>query len=139
MKFCIMHFVSSLLRFFILKNFTSNNFLWSTIGAIQMLFSPSCSEFNSLQKKIYSIGPILFQKIKTYSRWSAEKQMVKFYLVPGVTYGKIYLVPNDSYEQFYFAVKGLTFWSFDKVTQEDIFPNFLLICVTQKCVWAQMG
>ena len=36
-----------------------------------MLFSPSCKEFNSLQKKIYSpltYDQYFFQKIKSYGR-----------------------------------------------------------------------
>ena len=73
------------------------------------------------KKKIYSTftwDQYFFQKIKSYSRWSAAKLTVKFYLVPGVRNrkfylapgmrnGQIYLVPNDSYEKFYLAVKGL--------------------------------
>ena len=55
----------------------------------------------------FYIGPYFLQKIKSYGRWSAEKQTVKFYFVPGVRKGKICLVPNDSYEKFYLAVKGL--------------------------------
>ena len=82
-----------------------------------MLFSPSCREFNSLQKRFTAlIGPILFSENKIIR--SAEKLTVKFYLAPGgrnrkfylapgMRNGKIYLAPNDSYDKFYLAVKGL--------------------------------
>ena len=87
-----------------------------------MLFSPSCREFNSLQKDIqhFYIGPILFSEIKIIRSVVVEKLTVKFYLAPGVRNkkfylaprmrnGKIYLAPNDSYEKFYLAVKGLKY------------------------------
>ena len=56
----------------------------------------------------FYIGPILFQKIKSYGRWSVEKLTVKFYLVPGMRNQKLYLVPNDRHEKIYLAVKWLT-------------------------------
>ena len=55
MKFCIMHFESSNLRIFFSKKITSGIFIWNTIGAIKMLFSPSCREFNSLQKRYIAL------------------------------------------------------------------------------------
>ena len=82
--------------------------------------SPSCKEFNSLQKRYTALlhrTNTFFRK--SYGRWSAEKLTAKFYLAPGVRNrkfylapgmrnGKIYLAPNDSYEKFYLAVKGLS-------------------------------
>ena len=86
-----------------------------------MRFSPSCREFNSLQKYIqhFYIGPILFQKNKILRLvvggkvdgqilFGTRSEKPKFYLAPGMRNGKIYLAPNDSYEKFYLAVKGLT-------------------------------
>ena len=85
-----------------------------------MLFSPSCREFNSLQKRYTE----LLHRTNTFFRnkimWSAEKLMVKLYLAPGVRNrkfylapgkrtGKIYWAPNDSFEQFYLAIKGIKY------------------------------
>ena len=86
-----------------------------------MLFSPSCREFNSLQKGYTT----LLHRTDTFSENKIIRSVVggkvdgvkfylvpgvrnqKFYLMPGVRNEKIYLVPNDSYEKFYLAVKGL--------------------------------
>ena len=51
---CIMHFAISLLRICLTK-FYSRIFVCNTIGAIQMLFSPCCREFNSLQKRYIAL------------------------------------------------------------------------------------
>ena len=85
-----------------------------------MLFSPSCREFNSLQKRYtnFYIGPILFSenkiirlviggKVDGQILFGARSEKPKIYLVPGVRNGKIYLVPNDSYEKFHLPVKWI--------------------------------
>ena len=89
----------------------------------------------------FYIGPILFSEIKSYGRWSAEKLTVtfylapgvrnrKFYLAPGMRNGKIYLAPNDSYENFYLAVKGLTYTA--NVGRSTTAARFRMVA---KCVY----
>ena len=102
MKMCIIHFASSLLRILL-----ANKYYWCYLDAVFTIFYRI--QFST--KKIYcpfTQDQYIFQKIKSYGWWSAEKQTVKFYLVPGVRNGNIYLMPNDSYEKFYLAVNGLT-------------------------------
>ena len=144
MRICIMHFASSLLRILLATNF----FLEFWYG-ILLVLSRCCFhhlvENSILYKKDiqhFYIGPILFQKIKSYSRWSAEKLTVKFYLAPGVRNGKfyvapgmrngkIYLAPNDSYEKFYLAVKGLiTDAPSEQCSFDSILTWLLNECVT---------
>ena len=123
MKICIMHFASSLLRFFWAK-FCFLEFLYGILVVLFRCCFHHLVENSILYKKDiqkFYIGPIPFQKIKSYGRWSVESFTVKFYLVPGVRSRKfylapgmrnrkIYLAPKDNYEKFYLAVKGLTNW-----------------------------
>ena len=71
-----------------------------------MLFSPSCREFNSLQKRYAAllIEPILFSENKI-----VVDEKVDGYILFGARgkKRKIYLVLNDSYENIYLAVKGI--------------------------------
>ena len=120
MKFCITHFASILFRFFFQKFYFQNccmEYYWCYLDAVcTILQRIQFSTKKNIQH--FYIGTILFQKIKSYGRWLAEKQTVKlylvprvrnqkFYLVPGVRNGKIDLVSNDSYKQIYLAIKGL--------------------------------
>ena len=116
MKICIMYFASSLLRIFGVKIIFQEFFY-----GVPLVLSRCCFhhlvENSILYKKViqhFYIGTILFQKVKSYGRWSAEKKTVKFYMMPGVRNrqfyfvpvvrnGNIYLVPNDSYEQKLFG------------------------------------
>ena len=115
-----MHFASSLLRIFFDYIFFQNicmEYYWCYLDAVFTILQRI--QFST--KKIYSSltqDQYFFQKIKSYGRWSAEKQTVQFYLVPevrnrkfclvpGVRNRKFYLVPNDSYETFNLAVNGL--------------------------------
>ena len=119
MNFCIMHFASSLLRFFF-NNFTSRICVWSTIGAIQMLFHHLVDN-SIIYKKNFYIGQILFSEnkiIRSVVCGKVDGQILlvpgvknqKFYLVPGMRNGIIYLVPNDSYKDIYLAIKWLWVW-----------------------------
>ena len=122
MKFCIMHFESSILRIFFSKNYFRNfcmEYYWCYQDAVFTILQRI--QFST--KKIYSTftqDQYFIQKIKSYGQWSAEKLTVKFYLAPGVRNRKfylapgmknekIYLAPNYTFEKFYLAVKGLTF------------------------------
>ena len=111
MKICIIHFASSLLRFFLATIFFLEFvYYWCYLDVVFTILQ----RIQFPTKKIYSTqDQYFFQKIKSYGRWQAEKLTVKFYLVPGVRNrkfylvpgvrnGKIYLVPNDSYEKFLF-------------------------------------
>ena len=109
MNICIMHFASSSLRIFLAKlffqHFCMEYYLCYLDAVCTILQRIEFSTKKDIQP--FYIGPILFQKINSYGQWSAEKQTIKFYLVP-VRNGKMYLVPNDSHAKFYLAVKGLT-------------------------------
>ena len=120
-----------------------------------MLFSPSCREFNSLQKNIqhFCIWSTLLsekklnhtisgrRKVDGQILFGARSEKPKLYLVPGVRNGKIYLVPNDSYEKMYLAVKGLTFQHYTHSTIHQrklatILPTFNLSC---QISWKYLG
>ena len=90
-----------------------------------MLFSPSCSEFNSLQKRYTAllhrtnisfrkniiIRSVVGGKVTVKFYLVPEVRNRKFYLLPGVRNGKMYLVPIDSYEKIYLAAIGITFFN----------------------------
>ena len=75
-----------------------------------MLFSPSCREFNSLQKNIQHvyIGPILFSENKIIQSVVGGKVDGQILFGTRDEKRKNYLAPKDSYEKFYLAVKGLS-------------------------------
>ena len=74
-----------------------------------MLFSPSCREFNSLQKDIqhFYIGPILFSENKIIRSVVCGKVDGEILFSARSEKLKIYLMPSDSYEKSYLTVKGL--------------------------------
>ena len=103
-----MHFASSLCHFF--SKIVLSEFLFGVLLVLSRCCFHHLVENSILYKKDiqhFCIGPILFQKIKSYGRWFGGKvhgQILfdarnrKFYLMPVVRNGKIYLVPNDSYK-----------------------------------------
>ena len=122
MRICIMHFASSLLRIF-LATLSFLEFFYGILLVLSRCCFHHLVENSILYKKDiqhFCIGPILFQKIKLYSRWSAEKLTVKIWLAPGVRNRKFYLAPgmrnekicpapNDSVKKKCLAVKGLNY------------------------------
>ena len=118
-EFCIMHFASSLLRIF-LATLSFLEFLYGILLVLSRCCFHRLVENSILYKKDiqhFCIGPILFQKIKSYGRWSAENLTVKFYLASGVRNRKFYLARDEKrknlfatkwqFRKFYLAVKGL--------------------------------
>ena len=61
--------------------------------------------YKKKDKQHFCIGPVLFQKIKLYGRWSAEKLTVKFYLVPGVRNPKILFRARGEKRKNLFRIK----------------------------------
>ena len=113
MRICIMHFASSLLRIVVAK-ILFIEFLYGILLVLSRCCFHHLVENSILYKKDiqhFYVRPILFQKIKSYGRRSAEKLTVKCYLAsgvrnrkcylaPGMRNGKNFLAPNDSYEKF---------------------------------------
>ena len=86
MKICIIHFASSLLRI-LLATILFQEFLYGVLLVLSRCCFHHLVKNSILYKKDiqnFCIGPILFQKIKSYGLWLAQRLTVKFYLVPGV-------------------------------------------------------
>ena len=120
MKFCIMHFASSLLRFLFSKILLPE-FLYEVLLMLSRWCFHHLVENSILYKKDiqhFYIGPILFSgnkiirsvvsgKVDGQILFGARSEKPKFVFGARGKKRKIYLVPNDSYEICYLAVKGL--------------------------------
>ena len=110
MSICIMHFASGLLRIFVAK-ICFLEFLYGILLVLSRCCFHHLVENSILYKKDiqhFYIGPILFQKIKSYGRWSAEKMMVKFYLAPAVRNRQFYLAPGMRNRKMYWHQMTVT-------------------------------